>query len=291
MPSERDDTTPREISLLYTSQVAGADLLNSYFKWSESEYIDVLIGRSHRAVGSIISRNNALMDAHLKAQQEKIETRIAVLRETDEISIAELEDRLEAQRQAIVSSHEERIRVLENAEQIAARLGIEKPTTPRDLGRQTHDREVIYAEINSQGGLPLYFMGVEALRAEREILAENINQEVKSAEIREIESQLHQLKHNRSIEALMAREDLSPFTEEYNKLRAENEILAANMVAKDEVSVASIIHWAYPSDRPNTPGKAMVLALSLVLGGMLGVFLVFMSRFVASVKGYRSSGL
>ena len=281
-----DNETSRTLSLQYTEKTDGPKVLNEYFIWTEGMYAKTLVDRATRTVEDAIDRNRAKMDAHLRSHQDDISARIERLQEDDRIRIAELEDRLKAEKQSVIYSRAERIRILENAEQIASRLGIEKPTTPRDLGRQTQDRDVIYAEINSQGGLPLYFMGTEALRAEREVMEQNLEEDAKTAEIRNIESQLQQLRNNRTIEAIAERENQTPFIEEYNNLRSQNEILSASIVSPDEVDVVSAVNWAYQPNGPDSPKSSLIIALSLVLGGMLGVILVFVSNFISSIKRY-----
>ena len=282
-----DNETSRTLSLQYTEKTDGPKVLNEYFIWTEGMYAKTLVDRATRTVEDAIDRNRAKMDAHLRSHQDDISARIERLQEEDEIKIAELEDRLQAEKQSVISLREERIRVLEHAEQIASRLGIEKPTTPRDLGRQPQDRDVIYAEINSQGGLPLYFMGVEALRAEREVIEQNLEEDVKTEEIREIESQLQQLSRNRTIEAITSREKQTPFIEEYNNLRSQNEILSASMISSGEIDIVSAINWAYHPEHPDSPRHSLIISLSLILGGMLGIMLVFISNFVSSLRGYK----
>lgn len=287
-PSQEDEAS-RTFSLQYTEKTDGPQILNDYFRWTEDTYAKTLADRATRAVDDTIDRNKAKMDAHLRSHQDDIAARIARLQEEDKIKIAELEDRLEAEKQSLVSSREERIRVLEHAEQIASRLGIQKPTTPRDLGRQTQDRDVVYAEINSQGSLPLYFMGVEALSAEREVVEQNLEEDAKTPEIRNIESQLHQLRVNRIIGAIAERSNQTPFIDEYNNLRSENDILSANSVSPDEIDIVSAINLAYPPNGPESPKTSLIIALSLILGGMLGVFMVFVSRFITGMKDYKSN--
>jgi len=287
--SPRENETSRTISLQYTEKTDGPQVLNDYFRWTEDMYAQTLADRASRAVDNAIDRNKAKMDAHLRSHQDDIAARIERLQEDDKIRIAELEDRLEAEKQSLISSREERIRVLEHAEQIASRLGIEKPTTPRDLGRQTQERDIIYAEINSQGGLPLYFMGVEALRAEREVVEQNLEEDAKTPEIRNIESQLQQLRNNRTIEAIAERNNQTPFIEEYNNLRSQNEILSASMVSPGEIDIVSAIHWAYQPNGPESPRTSLIISLSLILGGMLGVIMVFFSKFIYSIKNYKAN--
>ncbi|WGI25165.1 hypothetical protein QEN58_17805 [Halomonas alkaliantarctica] len=283
----REDEAPRTLSLQYNEKTNGPQILNEYFRWTEEMYSQVLVDRASRAVDNAINRNKAKMDAHLRAHQDDIAARIEILQEEDKIRIAELEDRLEAEKQSVVASREERVRILEHAEQIASNLGIEKPTTPRDLGRQTQDRDVIYTEINSRGGLPLYFMGVDALRAEREVIEQNLEEDANTQEIRNIESQLQQLINNRTIETITNRENQTPFIEEYNNLRSQNEILSANIISPSEIDIVSAIHWAYQPNGPESPRSSLIIALSLVFGSMLGVILVFILNFIASIKKYK----
>lgn len=287
IPPPREDEASRTLSLQYNEKTDGPQILNEYFRWTEEMYSQALVDRASRAVDNTIDRNKAKMDAHLRAHQDDISARIEILQEEDKIRIAELEDRLKAEKQSVVASREERIRILEYAEQIASNLGIEKPTTPRDLGRQTQDRDVIYTEINSQGGLPLYFMGVDALRAEREVIEQNLEEDANTEEIRNIESQIQQLINNRTIETIANRENQTPFIEEYNNLRSQNEILSASMISPSEIDIVSAIHWAYQPNGPESPRSSLIIALSLVFGGMLGVILVFILNFISSIKRYK----
>ena len=283
-----NEETARTLSLQYTGNTDGPKILNNYFSWTEEILVQTLIERATRTVDNAVDRNKEKMDAHLRSHQDNIASEIERLKENDEIRLAELEDRLEAEKQSVIFSSQERIRVLKHAEEIASRLDIEKPTTPRDLGRQTQDRDVIYAEINSQGGLPLYFMGIEVLRAEREVVEQSLGEDAKTAEIRNIKSQIQQLINNRTIEAIANRENQTPFIEEYNNLRSQNEILSASMVSPGEIDVVSVIHWAYQPNSPESPRPSLIVSLSFILGGMLGVMLIFISNFISSVNRHKN---
>ncbi|WP_444677780.1 GNVR domain-containing protein [Halomonas sp. E19] len=177
--------------------------------------------------------------------------------------------------------------MLSQAEQIAEQLGILQPTTPRELGRQQGERDVIYAEINSQNGLPLYFMGTEALRTERQVIEQNLYEEVKTAEIREIEKEISSLQNNREIEAILAREEESPFIDTYNRLKEENLLLRSNSVSADEIQVAEVVRWAYQPTKPDSPKKSLMLVLAVVAGFMIGIFMVVISGFAKTIKKRR----
>jgi len=279
----------RLISLSYSEGMQGPELVNDYYSWSVSDYKEALVDRAEQALDNSIARNEKRMDAQIDAYEADVDARITRMREADEIKIKELVDSLNAEKKAIKSFREKRIRDLEEAERIASMMGIEKPTTPIDLGGQSSERDIIYTGINSQSGLPLYFMGTDALSSEREVVESNLENDVKNAEIIRIEKQIEEVRNNRQIEALEQRKENSPFVEEYNKMVQENIMMRANIVNVDDIRVAEVIHWAYQPSQPDSPRKALILALSLVLGGMVGLFLVFVVRMLHSVKGYREA--
>jgi len=67
------------------------------------------------------------MEAILEAQKEQVEARIARMQEKDAIKLKQLRDELEAEIASVIASREERIRTLQNAEAIAADMGIQLP--------------------------------------------------------------------------------------------------------------------------------------------------------------------
>lgn len=286
-PEERN--TVARVQLIFNDRLAGPDFVNGYYQWSEERYRQVLVDRARQATQAEIARNQAKMKAHLEAYQEQVNAQVTRMSEADRIRLAQLQDQLEAEKASIVSSREERVRILKQAEQVAEQLGITRPTTPRDLGRQPSDRDVIYAEINTHNGLPLYFMGTDALRAEREVVEANLREEAKTAAILDIEKEIQRLQNNREIEALLAREENSPFVERYNELRQSNILLQSTELSPDDIQVAELVNWAYQPASPDSPRRALVMALSLVLGGMLGVMLVFLARFAGSLRSYRKA--
>ncbi|MGO2055303.1 MAG: GNVR domain-containing protein [Halomonadaceae bacterium] len=285
LPEEEEVTTSAE--LIYSENLAGPEFLNWYYRWTDQAYRALLVQRAQRAVDIAIEKNQAKMLAHEEAHEEAISAQITRMEEGDSIQLAKLKDQLDAEIKSTVAARQERVRILRQAESIATLLDITRPKTPRDLSREPGSSEVIYAEINSQNALPLYFMGTEALQAEREVIEKNLEEETKSGAIRDIEKKIALLQNNRDIEALQDRVEESPFIEEYNRLKQENILLRSNIISPEEIEVTDVINWAYTPDRPDSPRKALIMALSLILGGMLGVMLVFLVRFSTSLRDYR----
>lgn len=193
--------------------------------------------------------------------------------EYNRAQIAWLETELELQKESLQSAREDRLFTLEQAITVARRLGIEKPTTPQQFGRQPSGTEVFYANISGDGSLPLYFMGYQALEADRDTLKETIDKGLSSGLIRDTEQQLKQ--HKRIAELL-----------NNEALRGVDREVEQNHVER----VVEVVEFAYPPASYSEPRKALILVLALVLGGMVGVMLAFMARFASSLRGYRQSG-
>lgn len=184
--------------------------------------------------------------------------------------IANLNTRLDLQKETLQRSREERLFALEQAITVARRLDIEKPTTPQQFGRQASGNEVIYADISSgDGSLPLYFMGYQALEADRDTLRDAIGQGLSNEDIRETQQQLEQ--------RLRVAELLNS-----GQLYGVDEGVESNHTER----VVNVVEYAYPPAGPSEPRKGVILALSLVLGGMCGVVLVFLVRFSSSLRSY-----
>lgn len=291
IPESEDDTNaapPRSINFHTTEPVFGTDLLNQYFRWAEQNFIGELVDRAEVARQTEIQANEQRMMAYLDAYEDATNDQITQLREEDQIQLNQLRDQLSAAQSALRAEREERIRVLREAEAIARELGIQRPTTPRDFGQQDAEREIIYAEINSQDGLPLYFMGVQALRAERNTIQENLDAEIKNAEIRDLERRIAVLQNNRRVEAIQSRESGLPFIEGYDELRQENVVLRSRNVSAADVDVARVISWAYVPNSPESPQSLLILAAAGVLGGFAGLVLIFLRRFAISVREYKA---
>lgn len=283
-----DNNPSYSIRYQYQQKASGPELINAYFAWTLAEYTHALTKRADRAIDSAVQQNERQMQALLEAYQEATQSRILRLTEADQIRLSQLHDRLEAEKNALVASRQERIRLLSQAEQIAEQLNINRPTTPRELGRQQDERDVIYAEINSQNALPLYFMGTEALRTERLVLERNLHEEAKTAEIRAIEKEIEQLQQNREIEAILAREQEHPFIGSYHDLQEQNLMLQASRITPEDIQVATVTLWGYQPDTSDSPRRSLTLALALIGGAMLGVILIALARLASSIRQHRS---
>lgn len=270
--AKRDEGRPPFITLKmdYPKGVDGHLIVNGM--------VDYAIAR---ATAGLISDVDALVANRLAALEREIytarasyeadkEVRIASLTEEDTLKRAQLKDELQALRTQLRQHRENRIAQLEEAISIASTLGIRKPTTPSSMAQeQRSSGNVVRTEVTNQTP-PLYFMGTEALEAERKALQSRESDDFTEPRIVEINKELQLLEHNRTIETLQARENEDLFLAELAELRAERARLRALQVNPDKLKMVRVDQMAVQPAAAVKPKKAMIVALGMVLGGMLG---------------------
>jgi len=200
---------------------------------------------------------------------------IAQLREADSLKRAELQDELKALRQQLRTKRMNRIAQLDESIAIAKSLGISKPTTPAamgDEGRSTQGQgSVIRTEVNNQQ-IPLYFMGTETLQAERDALKARSSDDFTEPRIAEIAKELKLLEQNRKIEVLKNRKDEDLFLKQLAQLREEEARLKGLDLDLSALTLARVDQPAVQPLKPKSPKKLLIIAIGLVIGGVIGVF-------------------
>lgn len=260
------------IQLQYPKGADGATIVNGFVEYAinvEKQRIaadlDVMVDNHLERLDRIISNARAGYEADKEAQ-------IAKLTEQDVLKKTILMDELEALREELKIRRQSRIMQLDEAILIAQSLGIKKPATPSSLAEETPTAgNVIRTEVNSQQN-PLYFMGTNALNAEREALLTRESDDFTSGRIAEISTELKLLEHNRQIEVLQAREDEDMFLDELAENRQEVARLKGLSVNFDKLTLVKIDEVANEPAKPIKPKKLLIIAIGIVVGGMLGMF-------------------
>ena len=274
------------IQLAYPQGVDGVALVNGL--------VDYVLQRERERIADdlavvIQNRLNQLdlkMAAARASYEASKEAKIAELLEADNLKRAELQDELKALRQQLKTRRDNRIAQLDEAARIAKALGIAKPTTPSSLGeveRMTQG-SVIRTEVNNQQ-IPLYFMGSETLEAERDTLRQRRSDDFTEPRIAQIAKELQLLATNRQVEVLNKRENEDLFLKDLATWREEAARLRSLQVDVSSLKLVDIDQVALEPLRPINPQKALILALGLVLGGMLGIFIAL----VRSMLGKKTS--
>lgn len=277
------------IQMQYPKGMDGAQITNGFIDHAirlEKERIalslEVVISNQLQRLSRKISTARAGYEASKEAQ-------IAQLTENDALEKVQLLDELEALREELKALRQNRIMQLEEAIAIAKALGIKKPTTPSSLGNTNRSTgNVIRTEVNSHQN-PLYFMGTEALNAERDTLLVRKNDEFTSARIVDIKTKLKLLEHNRKVEMLKARENEDLFLSELAENRKEISRLKNLKVDMDKLKIVHIDQVAIEPVSPVKPNKKMIVAVGFVLGGMLGLFIALIRSMIRRRKALAHS--
>jgi len=273
-----EGTTPFVgIQLTYPGNINGVEVVNGFVQYSLNNVRQQIAADLETLIGNRLNQLETRMDAARANYEASKEIKIAKLSEADALKRAQLNDELAALRQQLKTRRDNRINQLNEAIRIATSLGITKPTTPSSLGAAqiTSQGSVIRTEVNNQQ-IPLYFMGSEALEAERKALLARRSDDFTEPRIAEIARELKLLEHNRQIEALNSRENEDLFLKDLAGWREEAARLRAMQLDTDSLKLVSIDQSAVEPSRPIKPRKALIVALALVLGGMLGLFIALM---------------
>lgn len=262
------------VQLTYPQGVDGVALLNGL--------VGYVVQRERERIADdftvVIQNHLAQLDSKMaaaRASYEAIkEARIAELLEADNLKRAELQDELKALRQQLKTHRDNRIAQLDEAVRIAKALDILKPTTPSALAEvgRVSQGSVIRTEVNNQQ-IPLYFMGSEALEAERAALRQRRSDDFTEPRIAQIAKELKLLENNRQVEILNKRENQDLFLKDLAIWREEAAQLRSLAIDASNLKLVSVDQVAIEPLSPIKPKKALILALGLVLGGMLGLFI------------------
>ena len=261
------------LKLTYPKGMDGASVVNDFVSYvvelERQEIADDL--------ESLINNRLSSLDMRMEAQRANYdaskEAKIAALLEESALNRARLQDELAALREELKTRRNNRIQKLSEAIEIAESLGIRTPTTPSAMAQSTRSgTQVIRTEVTNQE-IPLYFMGTEALTAERDALASRESDDFIEPRIAEIQSELTMLENNREVEILQERDQEDLYLTDLAELREEAARLKGIKLDTERLRLVRLDQLALQSLNPIKPKKAMIIALGLVLGGMLGVFI------------------
>ena len=269
------------LKLTYPEGMDGASVVNGFVSYvvelERKEIADDL--------ESLISNRLSGLDMRMDAQRANYsaakEAKIASLLEKNSLKRAQLQDELKALREELKIRRSHRIQQLDEAISIAESLGIRTPTSPLFITQSAGgSTQVIRTEVTNQE-TPLYFLGTEALAAERDALAERQLDDFIEPRIAELQSEIAVLEHNREVEILQQREEEDLYLADLALLREEAARLKGIKLDTERLRLVQLDQLALQPTSSIKPKKAMIIALGLVLGGMLGVFIALVRSLVA----------
>lgn len=270
-----------KLNLSYPKGVDGVAILNGLVDYA------IAVEREQIAADLKVIVTNRLTELRDKIEvarssyETEKEATIASLLEADGLKRAQLQDELKGLRLQMKTQRGDRISELSEAISIATSLGILKPTTPSALGDSDRpaSTSVMRTEVNNQQ-IPLYFLGTEALEAERKALQLRKTDDFTNKRIAQIANELLILQNNRQIEILKQRKNDDLFLSGVQPLRAEVARLRSLNIDMDRLKLVTIDRQALAPLGAVKPKKAIIIVLGLMLGGVLGVILALIRQYV-----------
>lgn len=274
------------LGLNYPKGVDGVQILNGLVDYAINAEREQIAADLKVIVNNRLTELKGKIDAARSSYEATKDVQVASLLEADAIKRAQLKDELNALRQQIKAERIGRMAQLSEAMGIARSLGIQKPMTPSALGDSGRigDTSVMRTEINNQP-IPLYFMGVDALEAERTALQQRKTDDFTEPRIAQIAYELQLLQSNREIEVLKQRQNEDLFLDGVQPLRAEMVRLGSvSNLDISNVRLVSIDRKALEPMDPVRPEKLLIVALGLILGGLAGVLIALVRHFIVEFR-------
>lgn len=259
------------IQLQYAKGLNGPEIVNGLVRYAINVERDNLTEDLKVIINNRLENVNRSLVVLRAGYEVEKEVKITSLIERDNLKRLQLQDELKAIRITLKNSRENRIKLLDEAIVIAKSLGIKKPTTPSGLSESINTSgNIIKTEVTNQQN-PLYFMGIDALEAERSTLLARKNDDFTSSRIVEINQELKLLERNRQIEVLKSRENEDFFLAELADKQKEISRLKGLKVNMDNLKMVSIDQYAVQPSNAIKPKKKLIVVIGVILGGMLGV--------------------
>lgn len=261
------------LQMRYPKGVEGDEILNGFVQYAIENERKQIADDLKVIISNRLSEVDTKLDAARAAYDAEKEGKIATLLEADNLKRAQLQDELKALRVQLKVRREDRIAQLDEAISIARSLGLKKPSTPSSMASEGESgSNIIRTEVNNQQ-IPLYFMGTDALEAERKALRQRTSDDFADPRVAQIRKELLLLNTNRQVEVLKQRENEEVFLSDIAPLRAERVRLSSISTDMRGLSLVNVDRLAVEPADPVKPKKVLIIALGVVVGCLLGVLM------------------
>ncbi|WP_224793795.1 MULTISPECIES: Wzz/FepE/Etk N-terminal domain-containing protein [Pseudomonas] len=267
------------LQMRYPKGVKGEEILNGFVQYAIENERKQIADDLKVIIGNRLAEVDAKLAAARAAYESSKDSKIAVLLESDNLKRAQLVDELKALRVQLKIQRDDRVAQLDEAINIARSLGLKKPSTPSSMASESPSNgNIIRTEVNNQQ-FPLYFMGADALEAERRVLRQRTSDDFSDPRVAQIRKELLLLTTNREVQVLRQRENEDVFLKGIESLRAERIRLMNIGTDMQHLSLVNIDQRAIEPVSPIKPNKALLIALGLFIGGLLGMMVAIFRHF------------
>ena len=263
---------PYEVLLLVSDPLVGEHLLNQVLSLADnqlsydarSKYDSLKANRITRLL-----KQKQILEAELLAKRNDEITR---LEEADQLALRELEEQLKIKTASYFEGLSDRMKSLEEAIAIAKSLNLVEPVALDRLVRKNErlGANQVVEVVSASKDDPLYMRGTRLLSAELGQLRSRPKDYMPDPEIKKIKDDIEALRLNNQVEILKSRKSDESFNETLQSIRAELAKLQAESFP-DNLQFQFVNGKAIAGSSPIKPKKLLILALSVVIGGLVGI--------------------
>ena len=263
---------PYEVLLLVSDPLVGEHLLNQVLSLADnqlsydarSKYDSLKANRITRLL-----KQKQTLEAELLAKRNDEITR---LEEADQLALRELEEQLKIKTASYFEGLSDRMKSLEEAIAIAKSLNLVEPVALDRLVRKNErlGANQVVEVVSASKDDPLYMRGTRLLSAELGQLRSRPKDYMPDPEIKKIKDDIEALRLNNQVEILKSRKSDESFNETLQSIRAELAKLQAESYP-DNLQFQFANGKAIAGSSPIKPKKLLILALSVVIGGLVGI--------------------
>jgi LPS O-antigen subunit length determinant protein (WzzB/FepE family) len=254
-------------------------LLQAAAELSRTEIKQNLLTATHER----ISATQQQFNLENERVHREIDAEIKRLQDQDTLELAVINQKIDLLREKAKQERQYRIERLKVDFEIAKTLKIELPVNPQDYNRQANS--ITKVDFSSKDP-SRYWLGTKTLALEIKSLENRQNEDAYIEDLAELFKKKASLKFNVTVENLKARTDNLPFSDDLRALKTQLDKLqlVQKQIEKADFSVYRMVKPAYLPEHPIKPKKSLIVAVALVLGGMLGVFVALI---VGSIRKRR----
>ncbi|MDQ6952618.1 MAG: Wzz/FepE/Etk N-terminal domain-containing protein [Mariprofundaceae bacterium] len=275
-------------------------LLMVYFEANDGEFAagivnDFIVQAANKTVADLFENVASQIDNMKKDMQNTIKSkrslakknrldRIATLLEKDAVAIKNISSDIALAKHRVNVLDADKAMQLKEAITLAKSLGI------IDEGQGYRSKSGATNISVSTTSDPLYLRGSKVLQAELDALLSRKDKDAFTPGLRSLENKLLQLKVNEEVEILKNRKNDDAFIPGLRPLQERLIVLDGIKIIlnKDKVFATRVDQKAVIPNKPIKPKKVLIVMLSLLLGLMLGVMVVFLRNAVCVSNKLRS---
>ena len=215
---------------------------------------------------------------------KEIQAEIERLVENDKVNRALILENIASLREQAIQNRLHRVIQLEEAYKTATQLKIDRPIIPVDFQAQSGPENQI---VVGGATMPIgYWMGTKVLAADIKSLNSRQNDDAFIGELSGLKKQLKDLEVNQKVEALQDRMSHLAFSDALRSYQNQNNAwkIGIEALSKADFKTHEFVVGIVVPSTPINSSRMLIVAVSVVLGLMLGIFIALIRRAVKKRK-------